>query len=96
MPKVGRARWTPNPNSKVVRRQLNFNSNRLPPAVQVLKSQLAAGNIGVAAGAGGAVSGNGGAQLTLGDSVITTNNGNIAIKSNNPSNSVISTVTTLN
>ena len=89
MSKVGRARWTPNPNSKVVRRQLNFFAHNRPPAVQVIERN------GIAGG-GGAVSGNGGAQLTLGDSVNTTNNGNISIKSNNPSNSTVSVVTTLN
>ena len=91
MTKVGRARWTPNPNSKVVKRQLNlFNHNR-PASVQVIQSLGIVGG-----GGGGAVSGNGGAQLTLGDSVNTTNNGNISIKSNNPSNSTVSVVTTLN
>ena len=96
MPKVGRARWTPNPNSKVVRRQINIFGHRQPPSVQVLRAQLSAGTIAGAGGAAGSVSGSGGAQLTLGDSVITTNNGNIAIKSNNPSNSIVSPVTTLN
>ena len=90
MPKVGRARWTPNPNSKVVKRQLNFFSHNQPASLQAARL---GGGIGGGGGVAAAVAGLGGAQLTLGDVAA---NGNVAIKSNTPSESTVSDVTTIN
>ena len=89
MPKYGRARKTPNPNSMVVKRQLNAFTRNQPASIQVLRAELAAGGIG-------GVKGEGGTKLTLGDSVVNDNNGNITIKSNTSSESKVSAVNNLN
>ena len=89
MPRYGRARKTPNPNSMVVKRQLNEFRRNQPASIQVLRAELQEGGLG-------GVSGEGGAKLTLGDSVVNDNNGNITIKSNTSSESKVSAINNLN
>tara|TARA_Y100001935_G_scaffold255548_1_gene269376 strand:+ start:3880 stop:4152 length:273 start_codon:yes stop_codon:yes gene_type:complete len=84
MPRVGRARWTPNPNSKVVKRQINNFSHNMPAGVQVLQRLI---NEGGGLG-GGNLSGEGKTDLTLGDA---NNDGSITIKSTHPENTVVQT-----